>query len=421
MSVEPSPGWPRLAERSFWRNVSFDLTAAAGVGVTIGLVGSILPSVARKAGLDPIGLAALSAAPFLANLLSGFAGRYGPQSHRQTAAMRAAGAGMMLVLLATSAPPVLVLAALAYWISLSFSSPFQLRLWGAMYPARLRGRVVGAVGTSRAAAAALAALVAGVLADSLGGPTVVAAGCLVGVVSAAAYLGLRVPPTPPAPRFSPRDAVRILRERPVLQKVVLAQGFYGGGLIAAAPLFALVYIDRLDLSLTQVGIVGILGSAATTVSYYAWGAAADRFGAILLLRAGSAIGVLALSVIALTPTVMLLWPATIAAGIASAAIDLGINTTISDETNLQGRAAALAGWNTVTGARGLAAPFVAAGLVQAGVLDVTGALLVCVGVAAVGAAMFLRVTGARTGVATDTAVHVLPKEAARRATAAEPA
>jgi MFS family permease len=426
--VERNPGWPRRVERAFWRNFSLDLTAAAGVGVTLALVGSILPSVARKEGLDPIGLAALGAAPFLANLLSGFSGRVGPRSHRQTGVVRAAGAALLLVLLVTSAPVVLILAALGFWISLSISAPFQLRLWGAMYPSRLRGRVVGAVGTSRAAAAAVAALVAGILADQLGGTTVVALGALIGVVTATAYHALHVPPTAPAPRFSPRDAVRILGARPVLRRIVLAQAFYGGGLIAAAPLYALVYIDRLGMSLTEVGIVGILGASATTFSYYAWGAAADRFGPIVLLRAGSALGTLALVAITLTPTALILWPAAVAAGIASAAIDLGINATIMDETPLHERAGALAGWNTVTGARGIAAPFVAAGLVQFGIVDMTTAMLLCAAVAVVGVVMFSRVGGARSGrLTTDTGVIALPAvpaaavTPARAARSAEPA
>ena len=414
--MQRNPGWPRRAERAFWRNVALDLVAAAGVGVTLALVGSMLPSVARKGGLDPIGLAALSAAPFLANLLSGFAGRYGPQTPIQSGILRAGGAALMLVLLATEAAPVLIVAALGFWISLSFTSPLQLRLWGAMYPSRMRGRVVGAVGTSRAAAAAITALVAGVLADRLGGTTVIAIGSAVGILAAFAYLGFQVPPTAPPPRFSPREAVRILQERPVLRRIVLAQGFYGGGLIAAAPLYALVYIDRLGLSLTEVGVVGVLGAAATTLSYFAWGAAADRFGPLLLLRVGSVVGLAALVVVALTPTVLLLWPATIAAGVAGAAIDLGINTTLSDETPLESRAGALAGWNTLTGARGLAAPFIAGGLVQVGLVSVTAALLLCAAVGAIGVVLFTQVAGARSGrVTTDTAIYTVPTAARRPA------
>jgi MFS family permease len=210
----------------------------------------------------------------------------------------------------------------------------------------------------------------------------------------------------------------------VLRRIVLAQGFYGGGLIAAAPLYALVFIDRLGMSLTQVGIVGILGAGATTLSYYAWGAAADRFGPIRLLRIGSVVGFTALAVIAVTPSMDLLWPAMIAAGVASAAIDLGINMSLSDETKLETRAMSLAGWNTVTGARGLAAPFVAGGLVQFGILDVTGALVLCAVVAATGVVMFMRVAGARTGrLTTDSGLVRLPQTApaaTRPARTAEP-
>jgi MFS family permease len=207
----------------------------------------------------------------------------------------------------------------------------------------------------------------------------------------------------------------------VLRRIVLAQAFYGGGLIAAAPLYALVYIDRLGMSLTEVGIVGILGASATTLSYYAWGAAADRFGPIVLLRAGSALGTLALVAITLTPTAFILWPAAVAAGIASAAIDLGINATIMDETPLNERAGALAGWNTVTGARGIAAPFVAGGLVQFGIVDMTAAMLLCAAVAVIGVVMFSRVGGARSGrLTTDTGLVVLPP-APRPARGAEPA
>ena len=45
---------------------------------------------------------------------------------------------------------------------------------GAMYPGRLRGRIVGVLGTGRAAAGALAAIAGGIVADLLGGPTAVA-------------------------------------------------------------------------------------------------------------------------------------------------------------------------------------------------------------------------------------------------------
>ena len=100
----------------------------------------------------------------------------------------------------------------------------------------------------------------------------------------------------------------------------------------------------------------------------------------------------------------------------AAAIDLGINTTLSDETPLESRAGALAGWNTLTGARGLAAPFIAGGLVQVGLVSVTAALLLCAAVGAIGVVLFTQVAGARSGrVTTDTAIYTVPTGARRSA------
>ena len=61
------------------------------------------------------------------------------------------------------------------------------------------------------------------------------------------YAGLRAPDRRAPAVFSPRDSFRALRS-PHPHRVALAQGFYGGGLIAAAPLYAIVNVDRLDLS-----------------------------------------------------------------------------------------------------------------------------------------------------------------------------
>ena len=270
---------PSRAQRVVAHNLGLDLVAAVGVGVSMALVTSLLPTIARRGGLEPMGLAALAAAPFIANLLGAFAGRFGPRSPRQLAVIRGVGAASLVLLFVLPVPPVMILVSVVSWLSISFGGPFHLRLWGAMYPARLRGRIVGTIGTGRAAAGALAALAGGVIADRLGGPTAVALAGAVGAVCAIAYAGFHAQAAAHPPVFSARDSIRALRERPVLARVALAQGFYGGGFIAAAPLFAIVYVDRLDLSLADVGVIGILTAASTTVSFMAWGVVSDRFGA----------------------------------------------------------------------------------------------------------------------------------------------
>ena len=385
-SVHPLP-----SRRALGRNLALDLTAAVGVGVTGALITALLPTIARRGGLEPLGLSALAAAPFVANLLSAFAGRFGPRSAPQLALLRGIGAGSLLLLFVLPTPPVMIAVALVFWISLSFGSPFHLRLWGSMYPARLVGRLLGFIGMGRAAAGALAAFGGGIIADRLGGPTAVALAGVVGVACALAYAGLRAHSAERPPVFSARESIAALRERPVLGKVALAQGFYGGGLIAAVPLYALVHVDRLDLSLSQVGVIGIVSAVATTIMFPVWGAVADRFGPLVPLRLGSTLGVLCLIGYAVAPSVVLLWMMAFAFGAASACIDVGITAIVSAQTPLASRAPAMAGWNAITGARGIAAAFLMSALLELGVVDVTSGLLLCALSSAFGVLLFARV------------------------------
>jgi len=347
-------------------------------------------TVARRGGLAPIGLSALAAAPFIANLLGAFAGRFGPRNTAQLTLLRGAGSASLLLLFLVPSAPVMVAVAIVFWLSLSFGGPFHLRLWGAMYPARLRGRVVGVIGMGRAAAGALAAFAGGILADRIGGESAVAVAGIVGVACAIGYMGLRAARADRPMVFSARESIRALRERPVLGRIALAQGFCGGGLIAAAPLFALVHVDRLNLTLSDVGVIGILAAVATTVAFPVWGLVADRFGPLAALRTGSAIGLIALVAYALAPNVLVLWLAAIAAGTGSASIDVGIAAAVSDQTPLASRAAATAGWNAITGARGIIAAFLMSALLQLGIVDVTSGLLVCAATSAFGVILFVR-------------------------------
>jgi MFS transporter, DHA1 family, staphyloferrin B biosynthesis exporter len=384
-SLHPTP-----SQRAIGRNLALDLVAAIGIGVTMALISALLPAIARRGGLEPLGLSALAAAPFVANLLGAFAGRLGPRSPAELAVIRGVGATSLVLLFFAPIPAVMVLVAVLFWLSVSLGGPFHLRLWGSIYPSRLRGRMVGVIGMGRAAAGALAAFAGGIVADRLGGPTAVAIAGVIGIACALAYAGLRATSNDRAPGFSARDSLRALRERPVLARMVLAQGFYGGGFIAAAPLYALVYVDRLDLSLADVGLIGILAAGSTTIAFPVWGAVADRRGGLVALRVGGAIGLSSLIAYAVAPSVAFLWFGAIAAGLASASIDVGIAAVVSDQTPLATRSAAMAGWNAFTGARGIVAAFLMSALLQVGVVNVTTGLLLCAASSAIGVALYAR-------------------------------
>jgi len=367
-----------------------DVASAVGIGIGVAMVGALLPTIARRAGLDALGLAVLAATPFVANLLGVFAGWFGPRTSRQVGRIRAAGLISLLGLVLVPHPLMMIAVALSFWLSVSFTVPFQMRLQGTIYPRSTWGRYIGAVGMARAAAVGLSALLGGALADRMGGPQAIALGALIGAGAAVAASRIRAPELATTPAYSVAGSLRALTSRPALRRVALAQGFWGGGLIAAMPLYAFVQVDRLHLSLGEVGLIGALGGVATTTSYMAWGALSDRRGAHLPLRLGGLLGVVSLIAYALAPAASVLWLAAILGGLANAAVDIGIQRSIRDHTTLEARAPAMAGWNAVTGLRGMAAPLVAGTLLGSGLVDAAGGLLLCALVSAAGAVLYFR-------------------------------
>jgi MFS family permease len=371
------------------RNLLLDLTASVGIGVTVAMVVTLLPSAARQEGLSPIGLAALAATPFVANLLGAFAGRFGARSVRHLAIFRAAGAASLLLMLAFPSPLTMVVVSLLYWLSISLPGPFHVTLWGQLYPAHARGRILSLFGAGKAAASASAALAGGVLAVTFGAPVVFAIGGVIGLVCAVAYAGLRATEQPKVVRFTATESVRALLAEPVLRRVATAHAFYGAGIVAAVPLFALVHVDRLGLSLADVGLIGIVGAASTTLAYPLWGAATDRIGSLTVIRVGTALGLVSIAVYAIAPGIAPLLFASAAIGAAGAATDTAIIALLSEKTELAARAPAMAGWNALSGAWGITAPFAMTLLIQTGILDIRSGLMVCAAVSALGIALYL--------------------------------
>ena len=106
------------------------------------------------------------------------------------------------------------------------------------------------------------------------------------------------------------------------------------------------------------------------------------------MRFGSIIGLVGLLAYALAPGVAVLWLASIAIGTANSSIEIGVAGVISAETPLASRAAAMSGWNAITGARGLVAPFVMSGTGAGRADQRDGRPAGCAVVSGVGVALF---------------------------------
>lgn len=356
------------------RNLAVDMGTSAGVGLSMTLVGVLVPVVTRRAGLDAIGLAVMATAPFLANVLALFAGRIGVRSPATLVAVRTVGGIALVLMVLAPGNGAIIALVIAFWLSVALAVPYQVRLWGQIYPPAAQGRLVGVVGTARAATSAVGALVGGLLADRIGGLEVVALGGLAGIVLANLAWAYVVPPGDRGAAYDLRRSLRAVLGHPRLRRATLAQMCLGGGFIIAAPLYPFVQVDRLALSLGEVGVLGILVSGATTLASFPWGARIDRVGSLRVFQLGSLFGVAALSLYAWAPGYPALCAAAVATGICNAAVDVGTQAVISEHVGPGDRPGAMAGWSAVNGMRGLVMPFVGTTLVALGILDVSGGI-----------------------------------------------
>jgi hypothetical protein len=374
------------------RNAGLDLVAALGLGTSMAVVSAILPAVARREGLDALGLAALAALPFLASLLSLLAGRIGPQTPVGLAIFRGAGsAGLLLVLMAPH-PVFIALATFGFWAAMSLGGPLQQRLWATLYPSIARGRVLGIIGSGRSAAA-MAALFAFTFASGAGWLAIVAVVALVGIVSATATSRLTVEGGVAGAGYSARESVATVMRLPRLRSITLAQLVFGSGMVAAPALIAMVQVDRLGLGIGDVALAGLMGSFATTLTFGAWGRLASRTGALTTMTIGTMLGTVAMAGFAVAPDLEGIILASTLLGAAGAAIDVSWPLLIADHAGRHEQSAAAAGLGAIMGLRGLVLPFVIIAPVHAGLLDETGGLLICMLAAGAGALMYVRLSG----------------------------
>lgn len=353
------------------------------------MVQLLLPGIARQSGMPPIGLSAMAAAQFVSNFLGVFGGRVPFRTVAQIAVMRALGPAA-LISVPFLEPVWWIPSIFMVWMTVALLSPVQLRIWGVIYPPSLRGRLSGLVKTGFAVAGAGIAIAGGLLADRFGGPVVVGAAGAVAALGGLAYAAIKVPSHIDTGwrSYSARDAMQTLIRHPLMSALIIAQTLYGAGAIAATPLYPLIQIDRLQLSLTEIGFLGIVQFGMLSLSYLVWGTLADRVRPTIILMLGALFGTGMPFFYTIADSYPFLIAAAVCQGLSSSALDMGITASYS-RVPLTDRAKMAASWTSLTGFRGAIVPFLSGILVQSNLLTVTQALVVCTAVSATGILYYL--------------------------------
>jgi MFS family permease len=379
------PATPVDAERALRRNFGFDAVGALGTGLFNALVVNFLSVIARREGAEPLLLAALAAAPFAANMLGIFSGFWVPGDRhrvRYVAMLLICGRALFLGALVTSGPVALLAMGFGMWITTAMTSPLQVDIWRGSYPQRLRGRVLGYLRVLQTSAGAIAAPLGGLLIERLGHAPMLGLGALLGILGAAGFSRVRTEPVAGASRrFTPAASLRLLAEQPAYRGLILAWVVWGFGSFMATPLYALVLVDRFDASYADVGLLQLAGAVSGLLAYLILGHSLDRRGSFIKATPPLGFVLVALGplVYALAPSLWFLGVAFVLLGVGNSAIDLGwqlaLVSHVPDEHRLRYQAA----HTSITGLRGVAAPFAGSLILSMGfgvgaVLLVSGAL-----------------------------------------------
>jgi predicted MFS family arabinose efflux permease len=251
------------------------------------------------------------------------------------------------------------------------------------------------VGTGRFTAGTIALLAITLAATTSGWVPIVAVVAAVGAVSSLAVGRMSVPQVEVNHRFGAASSVRSIAQGPMLRKVAMAQLLFGGGMVAAPALIAMVHVDRLGLGFDDIALAGLLSYGSTAATIGLWGRLASRSGAFVSIAAGTTLGAVSLVAFALAPDFAAVVVATLLLGVANAAVNASWPLLLAEHASLDDQEAVAAGMNAVMGLRGFVTPFLVMAPVQAGLIDETGGLLLCMVASASGAILYARLAGYR--------------------------
>lgn len=278
------------------------------------------------------------------------------------------------------------------WLMEFIPNPIYTRIVQAIYPISNRGKILSLVRFGMALTLLIFTPVAGWALDHLTYHVVFPIAGVFGIVSALVFIAIRMgrepaPPPQTATRQSPINALRaVMGNKPftMFQFSIVLFGIAG---LSVNPLFPGVQINRLGLTYTDIGLLGLAQSIAWLGGYMLFGRVIDRRGALFCTMIAFALQAIAPFTYAFATAGWMLLPAFIGLGLVSAGADLGLTSSLlelADEGKVQEYAAAQ---SIVIGARGLVAPFIGVGLlamglsepvvfVMAGVVALAGAFVV---------------------------------------------
>lgn len=381
-------------ERRVRWNFLCEAMNAGLLGSFVGIAGPFALPLAIRMGAGPLEVALISSGPFIANLLSPLWGALSRNTRKLPWVVGAhilyrGGLGLVGLMKSPQAVTAIITAGN---LAQAAAGPAYGSLVQKVFPAPIRGRLMGYVRIILACSMLPTTLIAGQLFDRVGPTWLFLFAGLMGLLAISIYALTKEPvPQPPAPGARPApgavEGLRLALSDRAFRWFLLSVLLFHGGVLLANPLYSVYQVREMGLSNAQISYLSVTWNIAWLGGYALWGRVVDRRGPAFVVTAAAAfyLGMpLAYGLGGGSLAIVML--GALCQGIADAALDLGgWNMLLS--TNPDRVGPYTAAYMTVTGIRGALGPLLGSWLLQQGGFQLT--FLTAAGFIGLGLAVFI--------------------------------
>lgn len=361
-------------DKDVQRNMHIEVISSVAYGIFYACVIPFIPVVLRRAGASADLIALYASLQFLGSITTSLS--LVLMRRRRTfnviiTCWLLARALFLTTALVQGSVPLIVLGSL-YWLLEGFVIPGYTRVVQKLYPDAVRGKVMSTVRMGQVTAILLITPLAGWALDHIGYRTLFPVASIVGVASVFIFMRMRVEegPLPPRQTKALTELVDIVRQDRRFGLYLLSFALMGVGTMLSWPLYPLVQVDRLQLTYSQIGLLGLVESCMWLVSYLVWGRYLDGRGGVAVMRAVCAVSMITPLSYLIAWSGWMLIPASMARGIVSGGFELGrINAGIQLASRERITEYAVI-QSTVVGLRGIFGPQISIALLGLGFSDV---------------------------------------------------